>query len=66
MPSLSRPELTERLAIVLEVRRREVVDFVRLQEGVHLHARFETKKLARLSGWEGLGSICFQRETIER
>jgi hypothetical protein len=39
--SFSRRELAERLAILLEVCRREVVHLVLFQEGVHLHSRFE-------------------------
>ena len=64
--NLSRPELTECLAVLLEVRRREVVDLMLLQKGVHLHARFETKKPAQLSGCERMGSICFERQALER
>jgi FAD/FMN-containing dehydrogenase/Fe-S oxidoreductase len=64
--SLSRPELTERLAILLEVRRCEVVDFVLLQEGVHLHPRFETKKSAQLRRCECVGPVCFECKAFER
>ena len=39
MLSISLPELTGRLAVLLEVRCSEVVDFVLLQEGVELHPR---------------------------
>ncbi len=58
--------MTERFAILLEIRRREVEDFVFLQKGVHLHARFETKKPAQLGGCERVRSICFERQTLER
>ncbi|HYL73404.1 MAG TPA: hypothetical protein VEU96_04325 [Bryobacteraceae bacterium] len=44
--SLSRAQLTERLSILLEVNRREVVDFVVLQEGIYLHPRFEPEQPA--------------------
>jgi hypothetical protein len=47
MLRLPRPNLTERIAILLELGPREVVDFVLLQKGVHLHARFETKATDR-------------------
>jgi hypothetical protein len=41
--SFPRPNLTERLAILLEVGHGEIVDLVLLQKAVHLHARLETK-----------------------
>src|ERR1019366_8779185 len=43
------PELAERFPVLLEIGSREVVDFVLLQKGVHLHPRFETKQPAKLS-----------------
>ncbi len=41
MLSLFCTKLTECLTILLEVCRREVVHFVLLQGGIHLHARLE-------------------------
>ena len=58
--SISFPELTERLAVLLEVRCREVVDFVLLQKGVDLHARFETKEPPKLCSGEGTRPICLE------
>jgi hypothetical protein len=48
-PSFSHPELAERFAVLLEIGSREVVNFVLLQKGVHLHSRFETEQPAKLS-----------------
>jgi hypothetical protein len=50
---LSRPQLTERFTVLLEIRYREVADFMLLQERVDLHARCETKEPAKLGGREG-------------
>lgn len=47
-PNLSHSEIPKSLAVLLEVLRREVIEFVLLQEGANLHARFETKKSAEL------------------
>src|ERR1017187_588467 len=47
--SFCRPELAERFPVLLEIGSREVVNFVLLQKGVHLHPRFETKQPAKLS-----------------
>ncbi len=58
--SLSLPELTERLAVLLEVRCSEVVDFVLLQEGVELHPRLETKEPPELCSGEGTRPICLE------
>ena len=51
--SLSNPKATKRVTVPLEVRRREVLHFVLLQERIHLHARLETKEPAKLRGCEG-------------
>jgi hypothetical protein len=63
--SLSHPELTERLAILLEVRRSEVVDFVLPQEGVLLHACLETEKPAKLRRRECMRPLGFERQAFE-
>ena len=46
---------------MLEVGNREIVNFVLLQEGVHLHARLETQKPAKLRGREGMAPVRFNR-----
>jgi hypothetical protein len=63
--SLSHPELTERLAILLEVRRSELVDFVLLQEGLHLQACLETEKPAELRHRECMRPRGFERQAFE-
>jgi hypothetical protein len=45
---------------LLEIRYREVVDFMLLQEGVDLHARCETKEPSKLGGREGPGTCRLQ------
>ena len=65
MLSLSHPELTERLAILLEVRRSELVDFVLLQEGVHLQACLETEEPAKLRHRECMRPLGFERQAFE-
>ena len=60
MLSISFPEMTERLAVLLEVRCREVVDFVLLQEGVEMHPRLETKEPPELCSSEGTLPICLE------
>jgi len=64
--SLSRPKLAERFAVLIEVGRGEVVHFVLLQKRIHLHPRLEPKESAELSCREGVRSICFERQTLER
>src|ERR1017187_2029369 len=50
-----RPELAERFPVLLEIGSREIVDFVLLQKGVHLHPRFENKQPAKLSRRKRMG-----------
>jgi len=64
--SLSRAELPERFAILLEVRRSKVEDVVLLQKGVHLHPCFESKEPAKLGGGDGLGPVRFKCQAFER
>ena len=64
--SLSCPKLAERFAVLLEVSRGEVVHLVLLQKRIHLHPRLEAKEPAKLSSREGVGPICFERQTLER
>ena len=51
--SLSCPKLTEGLAVLLQVRRGEVVHLVLLQKHIHPHPRLETKQPSKLSCREG-------------
>ena len=64
--SFPRPNLTKRLAILLKVRHGEVVDLVLLQERIRLHVGFETKQPAKLSGRNGAGPVCFERQAFKR
>src|SRR5690349_19941831 len=64
-PGFSRPELAECFPGLLEIGSREVVDFVLLQEGVHLHSRFETQQPAKLSRRERLGPVCFKCQAFQ-
>jgi hypothetical protein len=59
-------ELAETFPVLLEIGNREVVNLVVLQEGVHLHSRFETKRPAKLSRGKRLGSICFECQAFQR
>jgi hypothetical protein len=62
---LSHPQLTERFAVLLEIRYREVVDFMLLQEIVDPHARCETKEPTKLGGREGPGPVCFEGQAFQ-
>ena len=64
--SFPRPNLTERLAILLKVRHGEVVDLVLLQERIRLHVGFETKQPAKLCGRNGTGPVCFECQAFKR
>jgi hypothetical protein len=64
--SFSHPQLTEGLAILLEVRRREVKNFVLLQKLVDLHARLETQKPAKLPGRKCPRPVSFESQAFER
>src|SRR5580692_12826144 len=64
--SFSRPDVAERFPVLLEIGSREVVYFVLLQKGVHLHSRFETKQPAKLRRGKGLGSVCFECQAFQR
>jgi len=64
--SLSCPKVAERFAVLLEVRRGEVVHLVLLQKRIHLHPRLEAKQPAKLSCRERVGPICLKRQTLER
>jgi hypothetical protein len=64
--SLSQPQQPECLAILLEVGRREVVNFVLFQKGVHLHARFETGQPAKLSARKRVAPVGFECQAFKR
>jgi hypothetical protein len=64
-PSFSRSKLAERFPVLLEVRRREVADFVLLQKGVDLEARLETQQAAKLSGRQDMRPVGLKREAFE-
>src|SRR5580700_12055687 len=63
--SFSRSELAECLPVLLEIRHRQVVNFVFLQKGVHLHSRFETEQPAKLSRRKRLGPVCFECQAFQ-
>jgi hypothetical protein len=61
----SRSELAECFPVLLEIRHRQVVNFVLLQKGVHLHSRFETEQPAKLSRRKRLGPVCFECQAFQ-
>src|SRR5579864_9023335 len=63
--SFSRSELAECLPVLLEISHRQVVNFVLLQKGVHLHSRFETEKPPKLSRRKRLGPVCFECQAFQ-
>jgi hypothetical protein len=59
--AISSSELAETFPVLLEVGNREIVNFVLLQEGIHVQACLETQKPAKLRGREGMAPVRFNR-----